>query len=57
MSRALDSALEAAEVPVRTMAYVLEPRPQSAAHVVVTAEFDPRPMAPAGRRPPTRGTR
>ena len=48
MSRALDSALEASGIPVRTMAYVLEPRPQAAAHVVVTAEFDPRPIAPAG---------
>ena len=47
MSRALDSALESPGIPVRTMAYVLEPRPQSAAHVVVTAEFDPRSLESA----------
>jgi VWFA-related protein len=48
MSRALDSAHEADGVPVRAMAYVLEPRPGAAAHVVVNAEFDPRPSPSAG---------
>jgi VWFA-related protein len=46
MSRALDSAHEAGEVPLRTMVYVLEPRLRPAAHVVVTAEFDARAVTP-----------
>jgi VWFA-related protein len=48
MSRALDSALEDGGIPVRAMAYVLEPRPGSAAHVVVTAEFDAGSTASLG---------
>ncbi len=48
MSRALDSPHEAADIAVRTMAYVLEPRPGSTVHVVVTAEFDAGSVSAGG---------
>jgi VWFA-related protein len=40
VERALDSAHEAAGIPLRAMAYVFEPRGKDAARVLVAAEFD-----------------
>ncbi|HXB55935.1 MAG TPA: VWA domain-containing protein [Vicinamibacteria bacterium] len=38
--QALDSAHEAAGIPLRIMTYVFEPRPNGTTHVLVGAEFD-----------------
>ncbi|HEY2944574.1 MAG TPA: VWA domain-containing protein [Vicinamibacteria bacterium] len=38
--RALESAHDAADIPLRLMTYVLEPRSNGTTHVVVAAEFD-----------------
>jgi len=40
IARALDSAHDAPGIPLRTMAYVFEPRPKETTRVVVVAEFD-----------------
>jgi VWFA-related protein len=40
VTRALDSAHEAAGIPLRAMVYVFEPRPKDTARVLVAAEFD-----------------
>jgi hypothetical protein len=40
VERALDSAHEAAGIPLRAMVYVFEPRPKDTARVLVAAEFD-----------------
>jgi VWFA-related protein len=40
ISRALDSAHDNAEIPLRVMAYVLEPGPNDTTHVVVAIELD-----------------
>jgi hypothetical protein len=40
VERALDSAHEAAGIPLRAMAYVFEPRPKETVRVLVVAEFD-----------------
>jgi VWFA-related protein len=40
VARALDSAHEAAGIPLRVMVYVLEPREKQATRVLVAAEFD-----------------
>lgn len=37
---ALDSAHESAGIPLRAMAYVLEPRPKGATRVLIASEFD-----------------
>jgi VWFA-related protein len=42
ITRALDSAHDAADIPLRAMAYVLEPGPNDTAHVVVAIELDAR---------------
>ena len=56
VGRALDSAHDAAGIPLRAMAYVLEPRPKDTMHVLVAAELDatrlavpPRAGAPVAR--------
>jgi VWFA-related protein len=40
VTRALDSAHDATDIPLRAMAYVLEPRPSDTAHVVIAVELD-----------------
>ena len=45
IARALDSAQDAAAVPLRAMAYVLEPRPRDTTHVLVAAELDASRLA------------
>jgi hypothetical protein len=45
VARALDSALDAAGIPLRAMAYVLEPRPKDTTHVLVAAELDASRLA------------
>jgi VWFA-related protein len=40
IARALDSASDPADIPLRAMAYVLEPGPNGTAHVVIAVEFD-----------------
>jgi VWFA-related protein len=40
VSHALDSAHDAAGIPMRIMTYVFEPRPKDTTHVLVAAEFD-----------------
>jgi VWFA-related protein len=40
VTRALDSAHDATDIPLRAMAYVLEPRPNDTAHVVIAVELD-----------------
>jgi VWFA-related protein len=40
VARALDSAHDAADIPLRMMTYVFEPRPNGTTHVLVAAEFD-----------------
>jgi VWFA-related protein len=40
VARALDSAHDAAGIPLRVMTYVLEPHPNATTHVLVAAEFD-----------------
>lgn len=48
VAQALDSAHDAAGLPVRAMAYVFEPRPPAGTRVVVTAEFDARSPSSGG---------
>ena len=43
--QALDSAHDAPGIPLRAMAYVLEPRPQDTVHVLVAAELDASRLA------------
>jgi VWFA-related protein len=43
--RAVDSAHDAAGIPLRAMAYVLEPRPKDTVHVLVAAELDASRLA------------
>ena len=45
IARALDSAQDAAGIPLRAMAYVLEPRPRDLTHVLVAAELDASRLA------------
>jgi VWFA-related protein len=45
VARALDSAHDAAGIPLRAVAYILEPRAADKIHVVVAAEFDARRLA------------
>jgi VWFA-related protein len=45
VARALDSAHDAAGIPLRAMAYVLEPRPKDSVHVLVAAELDASRLA------------
>jgi len=40
MARALDSAHDAVDIPLRAMAYILGPRPNDRAHVVIAVELD-----------------
>ena len=40
VARALDSALDPSDIPLRAMTYVLEPRPNDTTHVVVAIELD-----------------
>ena len=40
VARALDSPHAASGIPLRAIAYVLEPRPKGTVHVLVAAEFD-----------------
>jgi hypothetical protein len=40
VTHALDSAHDAAGIPLRIMTYVLEPHPKGTTHVLVAAEFD-----------------
>jgi VWFA-related protein len=49
VARALDSAQPATGIPLRAMAYVLEPRPQGKVHVVVAAELDASRLAAESR--------
>ncbi len=46
---ALDSAQDAAGIPLRAMAYVLEPRPNDTVHVLVAAELDASRLAFQGK--------
>jgi VWFA-related protein len=46
LARALDSAHDAAGIPLRAIVYVLEPRPKDTVHVMVAAELDARGLAP-----------
>jgi hypothetical protein len=53
VARALDSPHAASGIPLRAMAYVLEPRPKDTVHVLVASELDAGavgPGAPARRR-------
>jgi VWFA-related protein len=45
VARALDSAQDVAGIPLRAMAYVLEPRPKDTVHVLVAAELDASGLA------------
>jgi len=45
VARALDSAQDVAGIPLRAMAYVLEPRPKDTVHVLVAAELDASRLA------------
>jgi len=45
VARALDSAQDVAGIPLRAMAYVLEPRPKDTVHVLVAAEIDASGLA------------
>jgi VWFA-related protein len=45
VARALDAASEASGIPLRAMAYVLEPRPKDTVHVLVAAELDASRLA------------
>jgi VWFA-related protein len=45
VARALDSARDAPGIPLRAMAYVLEPRPKGTVHVLVAVELDASPLA------------
>ena len=40
VTRAIDSAHDLADIPLRAMAYVLEPRANDTTHVVIAVEFD-----------------
>jgi VWFA-related protein len=46
IARALDSAHDAPGIPLRAMAYILEPRPKDTVHVLVAAELDASRLAP-----------
>jgi VWFA-related protein len=45
IARALDAGEDAAAIPLRAMAYVLEPRPRDTTHVLVAAELDASRLA------------
>ena len=45
VARAIDSALDPSDIPLRAMTYVLEPRPKDTAHVVVAVELDASRLA------------
>jgi VWFA-related protein len=47
VARVLDSAHDVGGIPLRAMAYVLEPRPKETTHVVVAVELDASPLAPS----------
>jgi VWFA-related protein len=45
VARAIDSALDPSDIPLRAMTYVLEPRPRDTAHVVIAVELDASRLA------------
>jgi hypothetical protein len=51
MSAALDSALDAAAIPVRARAFAFEPRPKGLTRVLVAVEFDARGLPFEGSGP------
>lgn len=46
---ALDASHAVSGIPLRAMAYVMEPGPQDATRVLVAAEFDPQGLAASGQ--------
>jgi VWFA-related protein len=50
VERALDSAHSATGIPLRAMAYVLEPRPKETAHVLVAVELEASRLASPGEK-------
>jgi VWFA-related protein len=46
VARAIDSPATASGIPLRAVAYVLEPRPKDTVHVLVAAEFDAGAFGP-----------